>query len=106
MNELLTNSLKYAFPPAGTGFTDRGEPSTIGVRMTRENGGYILKVFDNGIGFPAGFDPLAAKTLGLKLVTFLAKHQMQAEIAINMEKGTEFTFRFGKGTGGSDPGTG
>ena len=64
--------------------------------MRREAGlPFDLMVFDNGVGFPAGFDPLTAKTLGLKLVTFLAKHQMQARIALSTEKGTEFTFSFG-----------
>jgi two-component sensor histidine kinase len=53
-----------------------------------------MSVYDNGVGLPAGFDPLTAKTLGLKLVTFLAKHQVRAKIEVKTEKGTEFVFRF------------
>ena len=42
----------------------------------------------------AGIDPLSSKSLGLKLVTFLAKHQSRATIEVNTGKGTEFLFRF------------
>jgi two-component sensor histidine kinase len=43
---------------------------------------------------PAGFDPLRAKSLGLKLVTFLARYQMRASVDVNTTKGTEFVLRF------------
>jgi two-component sensor histidine kinase len=62
--------------------------------MVQENGSYLLSVSDNGIGMRAGFDPLTAKSLGLKLVTFLAKHQMRAEIEADTSDGTGYIFRF------------
>lgn len=37
---------------------------------------------------------MKVNTLGLKLVTFLAKHQMRATIEVNSEEGKEFIFRF------------
>jgi two-component sensor histidine kinase len=49
---------------------------------------------DNGIGLPPGFELSKTRTLGLKLVNFLAKHQIGAEIEVNTTKGTEFIFRF------------
>jgi two-component sensor histidine kinase len=66
----------------------------IRIRLTKTGGSYLLVVSDNGIGMPAGFDPLTAKTLGLKLVNFLAKHQMRATVEVRTGKGTEFIFRF------------
>jgi PAS domain S-box-containing protein len=92
INELLTNSFKYAFPPGFDCMAVRGEPCTIRVSLAHEDGMDVLTVADNGRGLPDGFDPLATKSLGLKLVTFLARHQLQAEIAIRVERGTEFSF--------------
>jgi two-component sensor histidine kinase len=40
--------------------------------MAKVDGIYYLKVFDNGIGLSAEFDPATTKSLGLKLVNFLA----------------------------------
>jgi PAS domain S-box-containing protein len=95
VNELVTNSLKHAFPHEGKECrAGQNDPCTIGVRLTKEDGSYLMSVYDNGVGLPAGFDPLTAKTLGLKLVTFLAKHQVRARIEVKTEKGTEFVLRF------------
>ena len=95
VNELLTNSLKYGFPLEETAArVDRKDPFTIGIRMTKEEGAFLLKVSDNGVGLPPGFDITSTKTLGLKLVNFLAKHQLRAETQITVTGGTEFVFRF------------
>jgi two-component sensor histidine kinase len=53
-----------------------------------------MRFRDNGVGLPPGFDPAKTQTLGLKLVNFLAKHQMRAKIEVNPDGGTEFIFRF------------
>jgi two-component sensor histidine kinase len=55
---------------------------------------YTLTVADNGVGLPAAFDPKMAKSLGLKLVNFLARHQLRAKIEVSTEKGTEYSIRF------------
>jgi len=52
----------------------------------------VLTVADNGCGLPEGFDPLKSKSLGLKLVNFLARHQLHADIDVMAEKGTKFIF--------------
>ena len=96
INELVTNSFKYAFPASFNCMTVRGEPCTIRVSFVEENGTLLLTVADNGRGLPADLDPLAVKSLGLKLVSFLGRHQLRAEIAVRETKGTEFIFRLDK----------
>ena len=95
VNELVTNSFKHGFPKDVLACrADQKDPCTIGVRLTKNDETYVLSVWDNGVGMPVGFDPLTAKSLGLKLVNFLAKHQMRATIEVNIANGTEFVFRF------------
>jgi PAS domain S-box-containing protein len=93
INELVTNSLKYAFPPGFDCMAARGEPCTIRISLAHDDGTDVLTVADNGCGLPEEFDPLTTKSLGLKLVTFLARHQLRAEIEVHTEWGFEFIFR-------------
>jgi two-component sensor histidine kinase len=94
INELLTNSLKYAFPEGSPCLSDRENPRTVRVSLSKEAGMYILQVSDNGIGLPPGVIPAETQTLGLKLVNFLARHQLRAKVEVNTVEGTEFVFRF------------
>ena len=94
INELVTNSFKYAFPESFDVQAVRGEPPTISVVLSKNEGMFELKVKDNGIGLPPGFDLAKTQTLGLKLVNFLAKHQMRAKIEVRSTDGTEYIFRF------------
>ena len=93
INELVTNSFEYAFPPKFDCMAVRGVPCMIRVSLAREEGKDVLRVSDNGCGFREGFDPLSSKSLGLKLVNFLSRHQLMADISIQRDKGTEFIFR-------------
>jgi len=66
INELVSNALKHAFPGDGAG--------TIAVEMRVDEGGWcILRVCDDGVGLPAGFDAVTSPTLGLRLVQKLAR---------------------------------
>jgi PAS domain S-box-containing protein len=93
INELITNSFKYAFPPGFDCMQVRGEPCTIRVTIILEDGAYVMTVADNGRGLPPGLDPLTTKSLGLKLVNFLARHQLRSDIEIRESEGTVFVFR-------------
>jgi two-component sensor histidine kinase len=68
LNEILTNSLKHAFPP------DR-MPAHPAIRLALQRdagGGCTLSVSDNGVGI-AGIDPQQGRTLGLRLMRSLAQ---------------------------------
>jgi PAS domain S-box-containing protein len=74
INELISNSLKHAFPDGR-----RGE---ISVRVSSEGGRITLEVADTGVGMPAGLDFRSTETLGLQLVNLLSK-QLGASISFN-----------------------
>jgi PAS domain S-box-containing protein len=66
INELVSNSLKYAFPQTGE--------NVIHVRFSEENNRMLkLAVHDNGIGFPENQNPEESDSLGLKLVRTLTE---------------------------------
>ena len=94
INELVTNSFKYAFPDSFNSPVLENDPHAITIALTRNAGEYLLTVQDNGVGLPPGFDITKTKTLGLKLVNFLAKHQLQAKVEVASKNGTGFAFRF------------
>jgi PAS domain S-box-containing protein len=85
INELVSNSLKYAFP-AGR----RGE-----VRITLSKGGkgYVLVVADNGIGLPPGLDFRNTPSLGLQLVNTLVS-QLEGAVELAPDAGTAFRITF------------
>ena len=92
INELVSNSLKYAFPDGKHGkvlislIRNHGD--------TRHDNAYELIVSDDGIGIPEDFDISKADSLGLQLVTNLVEHQLQGNVQINRTSGTEFQISF------------
>jgi PAS domain S-box-containing protein len=94
VNELVTNSFKYAFSAPFDCTDTGGRICIITVTLGEEWGKYVLRIRDNGIGLPAGFDARNARSLGLKLVNFLAKHQLRATVDVRSGPGTEFELRF------------
>lgn len=85
INELVSNSLRYAFPNKKTG--------EIKVSLKITGNEYELVVSDNGIGLPPQMSLENLKSLGLELVKNLA-HQLGAEIKLNQSHGTEFRVKF------------
>lgn len=90
LNELITNSIKYAFP--------QGREGEIRVALhTAKDNAVEFTVADNGIGIPENIDPAAAGSLGLTLVNALVK-QLRGELEVRRGTGTEFRIRFGGGS--------
>jgi two-component sensor histidine kinase len=94
MSEIVTNSLKYAFPNTFSCQEIRGEPCTITLTLHREGTDYLLTIADNGIGMPEGIDVTMSRSLGLYLIQFIVKHQLRGSLLINASGGTAFTIRF------------
>ena len=68
VNELITNSVKYAFPRSADG----PEARAVVVTLTRDGLSLVLEVKDNGVGLPACVDPAASPSLGFSLVRSLS----------------------------------
>lgn len=94
LNELVSNSLKHAFPKG-----QKGEIS-IDFHPHGENE-LILSVRDNGIGFQRDIDIEKLESLGLRLVVLLV-NQLKGSLEQNVfhpksgrdSRGTEFIIRF------------
>jgi len=85
VNELVTNSLKHAFP--------QGESGEINIKFHTNDDKYLLEVKDNGVGFPEDIDYTNTESLGLRLVTSLTE-QIDGKIKFNNISGTSFKIIF------------
>jgi two-component sensor histidine kinase len=87
INELITNSLKYAFPG------DRKGEIKVSLHLNDENT-FELIVSDNGNGIPYDLNYRKTESLGLRLVTILVENQLKGKIDLDRSKGTEFNIKF------------
>ena len=86
INELVSNSLKYAFP--------NGREGEVFIELREYHDGLArLVVADNGIGLDADIDWATARSLGLRLVRTLAE-QLGATIEVKSQAGTEVQLTF------------
>lgn len=85
INELVSNSLKHAFPNERTG--------QICISLISNEDNYILTVEDDGIGIPVEIDLKNNQTLGLLLVKSLVE-QLQGTIDLTKNSGTKFKIDF------------
>ncbi len=86
INELVSNSLKHAFPD------DRKGEIRISMHPLKGNE-FELIFSDNGIGISEDIDVRNTESLGLHLVTILVEDQLQGEIKLNRDKGSEFQIK-------------
>lgn len=86
INELVTNSLKYAFPaPESEGI--------IQIELNQVENQFRLIISDNGVGLPLDIQIEKSETLGLQLVNNLVK-QLEGTLQIHRVNGTRFTIIF------------
>lgn len=94
INELVSNSLKHAFPAdnaCSKGSESKGE---IRIDLHLTNASRVtLIVSDNGIGFPKDFDFWNTTSLGLRLVSVLT-NQLGGTVEIDRSGGTTFRITF------------
>ncbi|MFP3974639.1 MAG: PAS domain S-box protein [Chloroflexota bacterium] len=87
VNELVSNSLKYAFP--------EGQAGEIEIALQRRGDSEIeLAVRDNGVGIPEYVDIRNTDSLGMHLVTLLGEKQLGGKVELDRSQGTEFRIRF------------
>lgn len=87
ISELVSNSLKHAFPGGKNGKIQ------VGLYKLPKNGDFTLIVSDNGVGFPECLDSQNTESLGLQLVTALVE-QLDGTIELDRGEGTSFTLKF------------
>ncbi|TAG72576.1 MAG: PAS domain S-box protein [Oscillatoriales cyanobacterium] len=86
INELVSNSLKYAFGQSLSG--------EISINFNESNfPEFHLSIQDDGSGFPADFDVESSETLGLRLVRMLTQ-QLEGNLVIDTECGTCYHITF------------
>jgi len=84
VNELVTNSMKYAFK-------DTQKNKKIYISIKNENNKYRLMVQDNGENSYSTDDK---QGLGLKLVTSIVKSKLKGEIIVDRSNGTKYEIIF------------
>lgn len=88
VNEIVTNSLKHAFPD------DRAGIISIKLQIDEKSREIELLVRDNGIGIPDGFDFRKSSSFGLQTAVNLVEKQLNGTYEIKHNNGTEFFIRF------------
>ncbi|OQA57271.1 MAG: response regulator FixJ [Euryarchaeota archaeon ADurb.Bin294] len=78
VNELMVNSMKYAFVDRPSGL--------ITIRLTCEDEGCTMRYSDDGVGLPPGFEIEKISSLGMRLVRILAR-QIRGSLCIESEPG-------------------
>lgn len=87
INELVSNSLKYAFP--------QGREGKISIALRPFNEDELeLTVSDDGVGISEDLDIEKTDTMGLTLVKVLAGHQLDGKIDLDRTEGTQFNIKF------------
>lgn len=86
INELVTNSLKYAFKESKKG--------AISIKIIpKGKKKYLMELYDNGIGLPDDFDISESPSLGLQIVNNLIR-QIDGTLSWQNTDGTGFTITF------------
>ena len=88
INELVSNSLKHAFPEG------RGGQILVVIKSDPDQQ-VTLTIKDDGIGFPLAVNFRETESLGLQLVNMLV-NQLNGSIELSSEQGTQFTIRFAR----------
>ncbi len=86
INELITNSLKYAFPDNRKGI--------IKINVMKNGGRIVVEYSDNGTGLPDGFDPDKTESFGFISLIAIIREQLGGEINWDSDNGFNCRFSF------------
>jgi len=86
INEVISNSLKHAFPDER-----KGEISIV--LRSEKDGKFKLNISDNGVGLPKDLDIHNTESLGMQLITMLVD-QLQGTLTLDRNQGTSFKIIF------------
>ncbi|MEE8430466.1 MAG: histidine kinase dimerization/phosphoacceptor domain -containing protein [Candidatus Desulfatibia sp.] len=87
INELVSNSLKHAFPQ------ERKGNISVGFRLINKDE-FEITVSDDGIGIPEELDLNNTDSMGWYLVRILVERQLDGKIEIIRKQGTQFHIQF------------
>ena len=87
LHELLLNILIHAFPD-GSGNVRITLGVESGARRVR------VSVDDDGRGYPQGFDPSKATTMGFRIITSIVEHQLSGTLEWSQDQGTRCILSF------------
>jgi two-component sensor histidine kinase len=86
LNEILTNTFKYAFPGDTEG--------TVNIWFREdEHKEFLLEVADDGVGLPPDFHEKKTGSLGMRLIHSLTE-QIKGTLEINSDQGTQIRIKF------------
>jgi len=85
INEIVSNSLKYAFVNMNEG--------EIIVELKKRENKYVLLISDNGIGLPEDFDYKTITSLGMRLIYNLSE-QINGKIDMKTNNGLKYSIEF------------
>ncbi|HEY2428405.1 MAG TPA: sensor histidine kinase [Acidimicrobiales bacterium] len=83
LTELLTNAAEHAFPPGW----DQPEGAHVQVSLHNDGDALSIRVHDNGIGWPAGFDISKTTSLGLSIARSLVVTQLGGTLETRNDAG-------------------
>lgn len=87
LNELVSNSFKYAF-------TEESENGKIYIHIQKNKEGGFFEYTDNGVGLPEDSDTRAENSMGIRLIKRLV-NQLQSNMNIDKSsEGVRFWFNF------------
>jgi len=94
-SELLSNSLKYAFP--------EGRSGRISIEFGKLGTRCRLRVADDGVGLPPGFSIGECGRMGMKTLESIARHQLRGDLRHEPGPGASWVLEFDCAMAGTDP---
>ena len=87
ISELVTNTIKHAFPDGRSGH--------IAITIVKDDGGkVVISVKDNGVGMPEEYRSGEERGIGLMLVSTLVDRQLHGTMEISVNNGTNYMIQF------------